>query len=112
MNRDRALIAQVIEREMKRHPEIRGRKSRLAHRADVTRTTLDSALDPAKWGSTSSGTYNSIEIGLDLPVDTLLAVGLHDWQSMQEEGVDPALIAWATRRAESDETSTNVAGAS
>jgi hypothetical protein len=60
MTRDRALMAQVIEREMKRHPEIRGRKSRLAHRADVTRTTLDSALDPQKWERTSSGTYNAI----------------------------------------------------
>lgn len=99
MTRDRALMAQVIEREMKRHPEIRGRKSRLAHRADVTRTTLDSALDPQKWDRTSSGTYNSIEIGLDLPVDTLSLVGLHDWGGLYVEGAPTDLIQWAQRRA-------------
>lgn len=99
MTRDRALIAQVIEREMKKHPDIRGKKSRLAHRADITRTTLDSALDPTKWDRTSSGTFSAIEIGLDLPVDTLAFIGLHDWGGLLAEGVGQDLIDWAQRKA-------------
>lgn len=94
---DRALIARVIEREMSSHPEIRGKKARLAHRADITRTTLDSALNPEKWARTSSSTYRSIEIGLDLPPDALSFVGLHDWQSLEEDGVRRELLAWMVR---------------
>ena len=91
---DRALIAATIDRLMKRHADIGGRKSRLAHRANITRTTLDTALDPQKWATSSSSTYNRIEIALDLPPDALHHVGMHDWAALIEDGVGTELIAW------------------
>lgn len=100
---DRGLIALVIDRTMKQHGEIRGIKSRLAQQAKITRSTLDATLDPERWDRVSARTMHSIEIGLDLPPDALHYIGMHDWQSLAEDGMEPDLIAWAQRHTNPDD---------
>lgn len=94
---DRALIARVIEREMSRHPAINAKKARLAHRADIGRSTLDSALDPTKWGKTTMPTYNAIGNALGLPPLAMSNIGKHNWANLEDDGIDAGLLAWMRR---------------
>lgn len=97
-NMDRPLIARVISDQMKRHPEIRGRKSRLAASAHIQRETLDNALTPGPGvPATTIGTYNAIEQALDLLPDTLIHIGKREWGILEDDGEDAGLIGRARR---------------
>ena len=103
MKRDRALIGRIIERQMRRHPEL-GSWTALERASRVSRSTLYRAKDGDPRVETP--TFERIEAALGLPYETLATAGAHDFDGLLELGVDPDLVGWI--RKESAKSESNV----
>lgn len=91
VTRDRALIGRIIERQMRRHPDL-GSWTALERASRVSRSTLYRARDGDPRVETQ--TFQRIEAALDLPYDTLATAGVHDFDGLLEIGVSPELVTW------------------
>jgi hypothetical protein len=91
MARDRALIGRIIEREMRRNPNL-GTWTALERASRVARSTLYRARDGDP--RVESPTFQRIESALGLPYDALAMAGMHDFDGMLEIGVAPELVSW------------------
>jgi len=94
MTRDRALIGRIIEREMRRNPDL-GSWTSLERASRVSRSTLYRARDGDERVETQ--TFQRIEAALGLPYDTLSTAGVHDFDGMLELGASPELVAWVRK---------------
>lgn len=94
MNRDRALIGRIIEREMRRNPTL-GSWTSLERASRVSRSTLYRARDGDPRVETP--TFQRIEAALGLPYDTLITAGAHDFDGLLELGVSPDLVTWVRK---------------
>jgi hypothetical protein len=109
MTRDRKLIGRIIEREMRRNPNL-GSWTALERASRVSRSTLYRAKDGDPRVETP--TFERIEAALDLPYETLATAGMHDFDGLLELGVAPALVAWIRKDSVKSETiAPDVAGA-
>ena len=94
MTRDRALIGRIIEREMRRNPDL-GTWTALERASRVARSTLYRARDGDPRVETQ--TFQRIEGALGLPYDSLSMAGMHDFDGMLEIGVSPELVSWVRK---------------
>lgn len=92
-NRDRKLIGLLVERE------VEGRMSWTAfsQRANVSRATLYRVKegDP----KVTDRTFRRIEKALGLPFDSLSSVGAHDFDVLQQMGMERGLVTWLMHEA-------------
>lgn len=94
-NMDRHLIADVIERAVRRDPHI-GTWSALERAVRVSH----SQMHRVKTGSpnVSAAMFQRIEAVLGLPMDTLHTIGVHDIDGLRELGVPADLVEWVAAR--------------
>jgi hypothetical protein len=92
---DRQLIAEVIERQMRRDPRF-GTWTRLERAAHISHTQMHRIQkgDP----QVSAAMFARLEGVLDLPSDTLATVGVHDVAGLQELGVPVDLVQWVAQK--------------
>lgn len=88
---DRHLIAEIVEREMRRNPSI-GTWPKLEGRSGVSRATLYRLRNAED--NVQIGTLERVEGALGMPTDTLKTAGLHDFDGLAEIGVSDDLIRW------------------
>jgi hypothetical protein len=92
---DRNLIADVVERTMRREPTL-GTWSALERASNVSHATMHRVKTASP--KVSVGTFQRIEGALDLPSDTLVTVGAHDIEGLRELGAPDDLIQWVTSK--------------
>lgn len=78
MGTDRSLIAAWLEQVAM---EYRGGMSGVDRDTRVGRTTLYKVRNGQP---VSERTYAHLEVGLNLPIGTIAAIGAHDWQRMED----------------------------
>jgi transcriptional regulator with XRE-family HTH domain len=92
MKLDRELIADVVERQLFLHPDLRGNWSALERKSRVSHSTMSriKRADPR----VTPTTFRKIEVALGLPFDTLFTVAIHDIDGLDELGVPDNMAPW------------------
>lgn len=97
---DRQLIADIIERTMRRDPRF-GTWTRLERAVGISHTQMYRVKSAGT--NVSVAMFERIEGALDLPADTLVTAGAHDVEGLRELGVPDEIVRFVVARLGEDD---------